>query len=284
MLIGSAGFAAMGAMVKALGQHLDSFQIAFFRCLFGFLVLLPVAIRTGPAIFHTTAPLLHGARAICGVTAMMSGFYALTHLPLATATAITFTKPFFMIILAVLFLGEIVRWRRWSATAVGFIGVLIMLRPGVGDFDPAMLSALLQAFAIACTVVIIKQIPRTDSTLTVIFYFAAFSLLVSIGPAILVWQWPTWDQWLLGAAIGVSGVTFQSLIVEGFRQGEATVLSPLDYSRLVFATLFGYLFFAEVPDMWVYIGAVVVIGSTVYISRREARLGKQPPRTPAVPD
>lgn len=281
VIVGSAGFSVMAALVKHLGQSLDSFQIAFFRCVFGLMVLMPLLMRMGIGELKTGVPHLHGLRALFGVTAMMSGFYAFTHLPLATATAVTFTKPFFMIILAVIFLGEIVRWRRGLATAVGFIGVLVILRPGVGDFDPAMLVAVLQALAISCTVVVIKHMPKQESTFALVFYFAAISTVVSAVPAALVWQWPSGPQWIVAMLIGLIGVTSQSMVVQGFRLGEATVLSPLDYSRLLFAVLFGLVFFAETPDPFVFLGAGIIIASTVYIARREAKLGVGPRTGPA---
>lgn len=274
VLIACFGFTIMATMAKALGQRLDSFQVAFFRCIFGFLFLLPFLIRAGGVTaLRTGVPHLHGARALTGVVAMMCGFYAITHLPLATATAITFTKPFFMIVLAVLFLGEAVRWRRWSATAVGFVGVLIIVRPGTGMFEPAMLVAVLQALAIACSVTLVKKIPIREPHVTVLFYTAIVSTVVTAVPAALVWQSPSGEDWLLAVLIGGVGVASQACVVRGYRIGEATAMAPFDYSRLLFATGFGFVFFLEVPDLPTFVGAGVIIASTVYIARREARLG-----------
>ena len=273
VLIASAGFSGMAALVKVLGDSLDPFQIAFFRCLVGFVVLTPLALRAGPKILKTQAWRLHVGRAVAGVTAIACGFYALAHLPLATATAITFTKPLFMIVIAVLLLGEVVRWRRWTASAIGFVGVLIMVRPGGGDFDPAMLVALVQALAIATAVALVKKLPSTERTLTVLVYFAILSTAVMAVPAILVWRPMTAEMLLLAIAMGLLGVGSQAAIVHGYRIGEATAVAPFDYSRLLFATLFGLLLFSEVPDFWTFAGAAVIVVSTLYIARREARLG-----------
>ncbi len=281
VLLASAGFSAMATLVKVLGQTLDSFQIAFFRCIVGLIVLLPLMLRAGPAILHTSRPLLHLGRAVAGMTAMFCGFYAFTHLPLATATAITFTKPLFMIVIAVLFLGEVVRWRRWSATIVGFCGVLIMLRPGAGTLDPAMLVSLVQALAIAVAVAVVKSFPRSESTFTILFYFAILSTLISLGPALVVWRDPTWTELGIAAAMGMLGVSSQAAVVRGYRIGEATAVAPFDYSRLLFAAIFGYVLFFEVPDIWTVAGAGVIIASTVYIARRESRLGASPKAGPA---
>ncbi|HEX2115527.1 MAG TPA: DMT family transporter, partial [Alphaproteobacteria bacterium] len=142
MLGAVTAFAMMDALIKWVGQTLDPFQIALFRCLFGGLFVLPFALRHGPAAIRTRRWGGHLGRALIGYTAMTLGFYAVTHLPLADATALSFTRPLFMILLAVLFLNEQVRWRRWSATGVGFLGVLVMARPGEGGFEFAALIAI----------------------------------------------------------------------------------------------------------------------------------------------
>ncbi|NBB82657.1 MAG: EamA family transporter [Alphaproteobacteria bacterium] len=277
MLLAATGFSGMAVLVKVLGQSLDSFQVAFFRCVVGLAVLTPFALAAGPAGLRTQAPHLHAGRAVFGVTAMMCGFYAFTHLPLATATAITFAKPLFLIVIAVLFLGEVVRWRRWSATLAGFAGVLIMLRPGPEGFDPAMLVALGQAMAVAGTVVFVKKMPAGERHLAILFWFAAISTAVALVPALLVWRWPSGEEWALAGLMGLLGVGSQAAVVRAYRTGEATAVAPFDYSRLLVAALFGFLVFAEVPDVWTIAGAAVIVGSTVYIARREATLGRQPP-------
>lgn len=274
VLAAAVGFSVMSGLAKHLGGTLDSFQIAFFRAAVGTCVLLPIALRAGPAVFRTHAPMLHVLRGASGMVAMLSGFYAVTHLPLATATAISFTKPLFMIPLAMLVLGEKVRWRRWSATALGFLGVLIILRPFGGPVDPAMFIAMAGALGIAVTVAVLKRMPPQEKTLTILVYFAVLSTVLTAIPAAFVWRTPTGQEFALLVLMGMVGVTSQAMVVRGFRIGEATALSPLDYTRLLFASTIGVLFFAEIPDIWTAIGAGVIIASTVYIARRDARLGK----------
>jgi drug/metabolite transporter (DMT)-like permease len=284
ILIASAGFSAMGALIKLLSAGLDSFQIVFFRSLAGFVVMVPIALRAGRHVWRTRHPKLHLARGAAGIAAMSCGFYALAHLPLAVAVAITFTKPLFMIVLAVMFLGESVRWRRWSATAVGFLGVMIMLRPGAGGFEPAMLVALAQALAIAAAVTLVKRMPTSESNLTVLLYFAVISTAGTLGPALYVWQTPTLEEAGIACAMGLLGVGAQAAIVKGYRTGEASAAAPFDYSRLLFATLFGFLLFSEVPDAWTVMGAGVIVASSVYIARREARIGAAGPDPGPAPD
>ncbi|MEM7653571.1 MAG: DMT family transporter, partial [Pseudomonadota bacterium] len=263
------------------GPALDSFQIAFFRCLFGLLALMPWIIQGGGfAVFKTDRLGLQLIRAIVGVGAMTSFFYALARAPLADVTAISFAKPLFVVLLAVFFLSEKVRWRRWTATAVGFLGVVIMLRPGQDGFDPVLLVALMGSFLVACAVIFVKKMTKTETTLTMLAYFGIISSLVTLIPALLVWRDPTLTQWGMLLVIGSLGVLSQSFIIRAFRCGEASAVAPFDYTRLIFAAVFGFFLFAEIPDIWTLGGASIIVAATFYIARREASLGK-PAKGPA---
>ena len=273
VLVAAAGFSMMAVFVKLLGRDLPPAQIAFFRCWVGLALLTPLLLRAGPGVLRSRVWPLHIGRAFAGITAIGCGFYAFTHLPLATATAFTFTKPLFMIVLAVVFLGEIVRWRRWTATIVGFLGVLVMVRPGAGTLDPAVFVSMGQALAIAIAVVLVKKVPKDEPNLTVMAYFAILSTAVMAIPAFVYWQPMTAEHWLMGLAVGLFGVTSQWAIITGYRTGEATAVAPFDYTRLLFAGGFGLIVFAEVPDVWTILGAGIIVASTIYIARREARLG-----------
>ena len=281
VLLAGIFFSVMGVLIKLLGERLDSFQIAFFRALFGLLAVLPFVWGIGLSELKTQYPVKHLVRGIMGVTAMFCGFYAITHLALADAVAFTFTRPLFLIPLAVLFLGEQVRARRWTATGVGFIGVLIMLRPG-GSMELAALVAIVGAFLVAAVSVLIKQLTVTEKPTTLLFYFGIVSTTVALGPALLVWTPPTWQELLMMAAVGACGASAQTCMIRGFAVGEATAVVPFDYARLIFAGLFGFFIFTEVPDLWTVAGALLLVGSTLYIALREARLGR--PKRPPVLD
>jgi drug/metabolite transporter (DMT)-like permease len=273
IIVASAVYSGQALIVKTLGQRLDPFEIAFFRCAFGLVAVIPFLYGTrGWTI--SGKPWMHVARSIVGVAGMFCGFYSVTHLPLATATAISFTKPLFLIVLAVLFLGEVVRWRRWTATAIGFLGVLIVVRPGGDVFSFAMLIALLGSFLIADVTVLVKKLSETDRNVTIIFYFGVITTIVSAVPAFFVWQNPNSLEWSLLALVGATAALGQYCSLRSFRIAEATAVMPFDYTRLLFAGLFGYLFFAEVPDRWTLLGIAVLIGSTLYIAQREMRLGR----------
>jgi drug/metabolite transporter (DMT)-like permease len=268
IVLSASFFAVQGLVVKLLGQRLDSFQIAFFRCVFGLIAILPFLYGT-TSFFMTGRIGTHIARALVGVGGTFCGFYALTHLPLATATAISFTRPLFLILLALLFLGEMVRWQRWIATIVGFLGVLIVLRPGTDTFDPAMLVALAGALFVSEVSVLVKKLSGTERNVTILFYFASITTLVSAVPAAFVWQDPIGAEWLLLALIGILSSLAQYTMLRALRVGEATAVMPFDYARLPFAGVLGYLFFAEVPDGWTLVGIAVLVGATLYIARHE---------------
>ena len=280
-MIGSGiGFTFMALLIKLLGDRLDSFQIAFFRCLIGFLAILPFVAGYGLSALKTRSLGIHLLRGIFGLVAMFSSYYAVARMPLASYTALSFTKPLFSTVLAVIILHEVVRWRRWSATLVGFIGVLVMVRPGAGTFDTAALFALADALSIAFLVTLVKRLPPGETTLVMLFYFGVFSTAAALPPAIFVWRPPTLEEYAFLIGIGVLGALSQSFWIRAYRAGEASVVSPFDYLRLLFAGLAGFLAFAERPDIWTLVGAAIIVVSTVYIARREARLRAVPSPAP----
>jgi drug/metabolite transporter (DMT)-like permease len=264
----------MALTVKLLGARLDSFQIAFFRAFVGLVALLPFVARGGGGVMvRTRRPVMHLARGVLGAGAMFCGYYALTHLPLADAVAISYARPLFLIVLAVLFLNETVRLRRWSATAVGFLGVLVMMRPG-GGVELASLLALAGALMIAVVNVLVKKLAATERPVTILFHFGVISTIATLVPALVVWRGPTPVELLLLVLVGVLGMSAQACMIRGLRLGEATAVMPFDYVRLLIAGVVGFLVFAEVPDRWTLIGAAVIVAAPLYIALREARLGK----------
>jgi drug/metabolite transporter (DMT)-like permease len=269
-------FSFQGVVVKHLGTRLDSFEIAFFRCVFGFAAVLPFVLRGGTGLFLTGRPGLHVMRGLVGVSGMFCGMYAITHLPLADATAISFAKPLFAVMLAATFLGEQVGWRRWSATAAGLVGVVIIVRPGSQMFDFAHVAALLGAFLIADVIVLVKKLQGSERNATIMAYFGIVTSVASAGPAFIVWITPTWPELALMALIGIIAVCGQWMTLKAFRIADASAVVPFDYTRLLFAIFYGWLFFAEMPDRWTLLGSAILIGATLYIAYREIRLGKAP--------
>lgn len=274
-LAAAVGFTVVSVLIKALGATaIDVFQITAVRSLIGLALVAPLLWRRAIVPWKSRHLKIHLLRGVLGGIAVLAGYYAFMRLPLAQVTAISFTVPLFVTVAAALFLGEKVGWRRWSATAAGFLGVLAVARPFQGGFEPALLGALVMAVAIAFSVVLLKRFPARESQLAMLFFFLVISGAMAAGPAVASWQAPDGGEWLLLAGVGVSGLAAQALVIRGFRLGEASFVAPFDYVRLLFAGAAGALVFAEFPDSWTYAGAALIVGSTLYIARREAKLAR----------
>jgi drug/metabolite transporter (DMT)-like permease len=264
----------MAVGIKLLGHRLENFQIGFFRVVIGFLAILPFVAGGGLARLQTRHAGVHFVRAVFGLLAMYCSYYAIARMPLADYTGLSFTKPLFATLLAIAILGETVRWRRWTATLVGFLGVIVMVRPGAGTLQPAALAALVDSFSIAFLVTLVKRLPPTETPLTMLFYFGLFATVMSIGPAIYAWQWPTVLEWLLLIGVGVLGALSQMFWIRAFRAGEASAVAPFDYLRLPIAASIGFIGFSELPTVWTFVGAAVIVASTLYIAHRESQRRK----------
>jgi len=268
MLAGTISVSVQSAVVKDLGATIDAFEIGFFRGLFGVLIVLPFAMRRVRLRDATRRIALHTGRALAGTSAMICSFYALTSMPLTDAMAIMFTMPLFMILLAVPLLGETVGWRRAAATLIGFVGVVIIVRPGATTFDPASLVALLGALLSAVVGVFIKKLSRIEPAELIMLYFSVFAVVVFAVPAIYVWHAPTLLELALLVAMTVLGIANQLCFIAACRVGEVTVLAPIDYSRLLFAGLLGYFLFGEIPQTSAWLGAAIIGASGFFIVRR----------------
>ncbi len=262
-------------MVKQVGPNLHVFEVVFLRCLFGLSILLPLAFKSGLSTLRTGRVHLHFMRASVSLVSMGCSFYALAHLPLADATAYGFTIPLFMIPIAMVMFREKVRWRRWTATAIGFLGVLIMVRPD-GAVHLAVPVALIGAFFNALVMAIIKRLTGSERILTLMTYFTIIATIIVFIPAMLVWKTPTYFELLLLFGVGVTGTLSQMFAAHGwYAATEATAIAPFDYSRLLYAVILGFIFFSEIPGLNTAVGALVIAGSTLYIAQREARLRKE---------
>ncbi len=277
-------FTFTGVVVKTLGETLHPFEISLFRGLVALAVILPIFARTGgiSAGMKTQIPLLQMMRGVVGSLAMFLGFYAIVALPLADAQAISFSRNLFLVPLAAFILAEAVGPRRAIAAAIGFIGVLIMLRPGMesGGDEAAMIlslgaaAALGHAFLVALATVLVNIASRYDGPVTLMFYTNIVSVTLIAIPTIFVWQTPNMDELMMLVAMGVLATASHNCFIRAFAMGEASVIAPVDYSRLIFAALAGWLVFASVPDIYTIIGASIIVASSFYIVRREAGLQK----------
>lgn len=274
ILSASLAFSAMAVALKVIGRTMSVWEVLVLRTAFALLFVLPVAVRAGPVILRTRRPGLHLVRSLFGMGGLVCFFFAVRHLDLALATTLGFTRVLFMLVLAVLLLGETVRWRRTLATLVGFLGVVVCVRPGATDFDPWTLAALGSALFAAGVTTSVKRLTSTESPLTIVLYTYLVMGTIALIPAALVWRTPNLEELAVIAAMGLFSAWGQSSMVRGLRVGEATAIAPFEYSRLLYAALLGFLIFGEIPDLEMWLGAVLIAGSTLYIAVREARLGQ----------
>jgi drug/metabolite transporter (DMT)-like permease len=273
MLASALCFTAMAILLKLLNQaHYPESQMVFFRCAAGIAAIAPFVVRSGVAALAVKRPWTVFRRCFFSTLGFFASFYAFAHLPLADAQAISFSRVLFITVLAVWILNERVGWRRWTAVGVGFIGVLIMLRPtGATPPSLATLAALASAFLFGVTIVTVKDLTRDHSSLTLVAWTNIFTTFVGLPFAFLAWVQPGALDLLLFLAMGFAGVGAQSCYVRALANADASLMGLIDYVRLPLAIFFGWLIFAERPDLMMLAGALIIIGSTLYITWRESR-------------
>jgi drug/metabolite transporter (DMT)-like permease len=272
LLIAAAGFSMMAMLVKLIGARLHVTQIILVRQCVIFGVMLPMIIRTFPESLHTNRPLLQLARISVALIAMLAGFTAFINMPLADATAIGFAKSFFVTIFAIIILKEVVGVRRWSALIAGFVGVLIMLQPGGSEFTIYGVYALIGAAAAGMVMVIIRLLSRTEKPATILLYQAVGVAVVLLGPGLYFWKTPTPVEWGLMLLVGLTGWISQLANIYAYKYGEASLLAPIEYTRLLYATLIGIIVFSELPDSATMLGASIVVLASAYTIHREYKL------------
>jgi drug/metabolite transporter (DMT)-like permease len=269
IVLSTFGFAGMHTLIRYVSAELHPFEIAFFRNFFGMVVFTPWLVRHGFDILRTRRIAMHGLRASLNIIAMLAFFYALSIAPLARVTALAFTAPIFAALLAALVLREPFRFRRWAAMVVGFVGTLIILRPGFEEIDTGSILILFSSAVWGVTLLVIKFLARTESSLTITAYMNLLLGILSFGPALFVWRTPELVTFLWLLAIGILGTFAQLAMAQALKEADTGVVMPFDFLRLVWISILGYLLFAQVPDLFVWIGGGVVFASTVYLAYRE---------------
>ena len=272
-------FAGMTVCVKLLGQKIPIGQTIFVRGLISVTVLALIAWRTeGLHLLKTANWRSHALRSLAGTLSMFTLFAALTMIPLADVTAITFTSPLFLTVLAMLFLGERIHRYRWTALGIGFLGVLIMIAPHLTFGEGAsvgVLVAVTNAVFSAIAMMFLRRMSGTEHAITITFYFSLTVMTWAALTSIQGWPSPTASQWMLICLAGLFGVFGQLLMTFSYRYAEASTIAPLDYTNLIMAVILGYAFFDEVPSLSIWIGAPLVVAAGLVILWREYRLKKQ---------
>lgn len=270
--IGFGLFATHDALIKALGGTYSVFQIIFFAMLFAFVPMATIMLADrAEANFRPKHPWLVMARATLSILAMASAFYAFATLPLTEVYALLFSAPLLITALSVPFLGEVVRAQRWAAVVVGLFGVLIVLRPGMTEVTLGHIAALTAACAAALASIVVRKIGSQERSAVLILYPMLLSMAVMGGLMPVVYKPVELVDLAMMASVGLLSVIAQFCIISAYRAAPAAVIAPTQYSQIIWATLFGAVFFMEQPDAFVAVGSLVIITSGVFVVWRESR-------------
>ncbi|MEG3193329.1 DMT family transporter [Lysobacter sp. D1-1-M9] len=275
MLGSTVFFGLMAVSIRLASEHLHTFEIAFFRNFFGLVAALPLLLKHGPGLLRTDQLPRYFVRCLIGVLSMFCGFWAIGNLPLAQAISLSYSTPLFVTIAAVIWLGEQVRLRRWAAVILGFIGVLIIVRPGSDSFTAGSLVAISAAVLSGIVAIQIKQLSRTEPADRIVIFTTLLWVPMSLLPALWVWEWPRGITWLWVAAAGGLGTGGHMLWTRALKLGDVSALTPISFMQLPIVALLGFLLFDENVDRWTVIGAAVIFLANAYIAHREAQLARR---------
>jgi drug/metabolite transporter (DMT)-like permease len=261
--------AAMSACVRHISVDLHPMVIGFFRTVFGLLAFAPFLLRSGLESLKTRRIGLHAVRGTLNVIGMLSYYMALSLAPLAKVTALSFSAPLFATVLALIVLGETIRARRITALVLGYLGALVILRPGFVALDTGSIYALISAAAWGLGMIVIKVLSRSESSLTITIYMTLVAMPITLAAAVTVWQTPTLTQMAWLAAIGTLASLANLSVAQAFKDADLTAILPFDFTKLIWASAIGYLVFAEEPSPWTWVGGTIIFAAATYIAFRE---------------
>ena len=274
MLFATVAFICMQSLIRHAGETLPPFEVAFFRNIFGLAALAPIFIRHGLTPLKTKRFKMHAGRGSIQAFGMMAFFYGVTLIPFAEVTALSFSGPLFATVIALVFLGERMRIRRMTALVLGFIGMVMVVRPGFAEVNLGTWLILGSSITWGISIAFIKILSKTESSATLVTYQGLFLLPFTCVAALTVWQWPTVGQLLVMALIGILGTLGHLSFAQSFKHADSTALLPLDFTRLIWASLIGYLAWGEIPDAWAWAGGTVIFASATYIAFRESQVAR----------
>jgi len=286
LTLGEMFLTLMAATIKHISPDLGTEMVVFLRNLFGLLVLLPIVAGHGGSLFTSTRPGTMAIRTLAGLTSMYGFFYVIAHLPLAEATLVKLTTPFFMPLIAYFWLREHIGRHNALAIVVGFAGVLFILRPGAATFDPHALVGIAAALLASVAMVAIRDMSDDEPPARIVFHFVGISTLVSAVPLLWAWQTPDWHLWPWLIAMGVCGTAGQLLITRAFQAAPPGRLGPFNYTSVVFAAALGWLVWDESLFITTVVGSVLIFIAgliNLYGGQRKPLPAGSPPATPGAP-
>ena len=278
-MIGAAmSLVAMAVLVRFLTPKYSVLELIFLRNVIVLILMIPWIMRTGPGSLKTPRLAGHGLRNAFLYSGNVAWFFGVTMVSLADLAALQFTMPLFTIIMAAVALREKIGIHRWSATAVGFGGALIIIRPGIIEIDLGAVVVLIAAFMYSCAYIITKKLSSTESGNLVVFYMSVFIVAFAFIPAMFVWQTPDFEDAPAMIALGIMGYTTHFCVTRAMAAADASYVAPFDFLRLPISALLGYILFQEVSDPWVWAGAAVIFWAAYYNTWMEKRAGGTPMR------
>ncbi len=270
MVISTVEFSIMQSMIRYVSGSIHPFELAFFRILFGVVALIPIGMKMKLPMLNRSKLGLYASRAALSSVAMSLTFLGLSMLPLAEATALSFSSPLFSSVIAVFILKETAHFQQWMALAFGFMGTLVIIRPGLEIIDPGAVVILISSMVVAWVVIFIKVLSRTESSLSITFYTGIMQIPIVFLFAIPFWTWPRPDQWIWLLAIGGLGSLGQICMTQAYKRADVTTILPFNFCKLIWASLIGFFIFAEIPDLWTWVGGAMIFMSGAFIAYREA--------------
>ncbi len=271
MIAACVGWTAMMIFVRLLAGDYSTFEILFVRNAVALIVLGPVLMREGIGVLRTERLGLHVLRAALAYLGMLGLFYGISRIPLGDVVALSFTQPLFITVLAAIILGEAVGMARWRATVIGFIGILIIVRPGFEEISFATIAVIVSALIYGGSNICIKLLMRTDRPIQAVIYVNLIMLPLGLVPALFVWTTPGWADFGLMVGVGLSGTLGVYMLTKAYHAADASAVVPYDFLRLPMTAGCAFILFGEIVDFWTWIGAAVIFGSSYALVRFEAR-------------
>jgi drug/metabolite transporter (DMT)-like permease len=277
MAVASAAWSFMQALSRDVMQVIDPFEVVFFRQFLGLCILVPWCLRQGKEPLRTERFGLHATQASIYVLGVFSLFYGLKVVPLAQVSALRFSVPIFTAVLATFFLGERATVQRWVIIIIGFSGVFVTFIPKLrdtGTIDAGSLFVVASSLSTAIALILVKMLNRTETPIAITFYFTVVTAAISVLPAIFYWTWPTWNVLGILVIIAVLGLIGQYTTVLALRKSQTHVVMPIDFTKLVWAALLGYIWFSEIPSVAVWAGGTIIFCANFYSAWQEYLIRK----------
>jgi len=268
ILVASLVSVLMSALIKHVGQTIPVIEILFFRQVLVLIIISPVIFRNRTTVFKSNIYGMHFLRAALSIFAMYTGFSALVNMPLAEVTAISFARILFTTVLAIIFLSEVIGVRRWTSIIVGFVGVLVVIRPDPDNLNLYALMAVVSAMFVSGVQILLRKLSQIDKASTILVFHSTTVTLVMAVPTYFLWVMPSLDELIYILMIGALMSLMQWMFIQALKVGEAAAIAPMEYVRLLYAAIVGIVFFAEIPTAWTLSGAAIIVASTLYTMHR----------------